>query len=822
MSNILPRQKLSKSQKTKDWGKTVIDDLERLSNTTEYNGRSSNIKKQVSYDLMNGKLNKSDFEYVLKPYGKDLGAYPANLQHYDIISPKIQLLLGEELKRPFNFSVVTINEGAISELQDQKKEMVVEYIQSKVDAYYQEHRARLEGQAQEQGVPRDRLQEFVDQEIDKVAKPRTLQQLEKYFETDYRSMREITGQRLLDYTILEQHVKEKFNLLFKDGLVAGEELYYAGVVSGKPILRVCNPLDMTIIADPDSQWVEDAIAVIEERWLHPATILDELHDDLSSKQIDDIERLGGGGDITGKDFQYHYEEFRIKSEDEYRRSTQVAHTRGTDGTIRVLHCEWKSMRKIGFLSFGENEEIVGEEFRIPEHAVKGKDGSYIWMDDETETQFSLYWDWVSEVWEGTKVGHDIYVNVRPKTNQRRSLDNVSICKLGYGGYIHNSRNSESVSLVDRMKSYQYLYDIIYYRTELAFAKNKGRIMLMDLAQIPASQGWDVETWLYYMETMNMAFINSFESNAKGERASFNQFTEIDLSMGNYINQHVMMLDKIEDKMGELSGVSKQRQGTIASSELVGTTERAVVQSSHVTETYFYFHDKVKERALSALLDCARIAYANGTKINYITEDMDRIVLSFGENELSETEYGVFVMNSDRTARIRAFAEEMAMNSYRSGAASGVEALSMIQHTSIAEMKRDLGVLEAKRKEFEQSMSQQQQEAQAQMMKEERDFQMLLDDRETERNIQDNETKLTIAEIQAESKMEVANMQGENNDRSERVKERIEEGKRRVESWKQSRNEELERLKLKTQKEVKEKEIEVKRQQANKPKPSTSK
>jgi len=36
----------------------------------------------------------------------------------------------------------------------------------------------------------------------------------------------------------------------------------------------------------------------------------------------------------------------------------------------------------------------------------------------------------------------------------------------------------------------------------------------------------------------------------------------DLEMGNYIQQHLMMLQYIKEEMGEIAGVSEQRQGQI--------------------------------------------------------------------------------------------------------------------------------------------------------------------------------------------------------------------------------------------------------------------
>ena len=75
-----PQQRLTRSQKQKNdnaWGKQVINEIERYS-TDVYsytiNGKSEFVRKQVNYDLFNGKLDVADFEYVCNPYGINSGA----------------------------------------------------------------------------------------------------------------------------------------------------------------------------------------------------------------------------------------------------------------------------------------------------------------------------------------------------------------------------------------------------------------------------------------------------------------------------------------------------------------------------------------------------------------------------------------------------------------------------------------------------------------------------------------------------------------------------------------------------------------------------
>ena len=62
----------------------------------------------------------------------------------------------------------------------------------------------------------------------------------------------------------------------------------------------------------------------------------------------------------------------------------------------------------------------------------------------------------------------------------------------------------------------------------------------------------------------------------------------------------MLMDKIESMVSEISGVSKQREGSIASNELVGNVERSVIQSANITEPLFWMHNQVKKEVLNML------------------------------------------------------------------------------------------------------------------------------------------------------------------------------------------------------------------------------
>tara|TARA_R110001606_G_scaffold158423_2_gene302170 strand:- start:8191 stop:10683 length:2493 start_codon:yes stop_codon:yes gene_type:complete len=746
----LPRQRVPRSKKGKKWARTCIDELEKITyGDINYNGRSSRVKKQVNYDLFNGKLNQGDFTHILNPFGFSESEFPATMQHYDIISPKIQLLMGEEIKRPFNFKVVSHDPDAISKIEEQKKEMLMQYLYSVLVTPEEE-------EAQQQ-----QMQELAASDPEKAAltQPKTPAQIEKYINFEYQDIREITAQRILEYLTREDNLEEKFNRGFKDALIAGEEIYWVGDISGNPTVRVCNPLDIRVILDPDSPWIDESQAVIEERWLTLSTVLDEYYEYLEPSELDMLEKGVTGRDNSSKGgVNYPYSEFNIIN------YANVLDTVGSgvydpgmirsyrrNGMVRVLQVEWKSMRKIGIISYSDEsgtkqEDIVDEIFELPKYAEKkGKK----WLFDGVELQ----WFWISEYWEGTKIAEDIYCNVKPKLNQRRDLNNPSDVKSGYVGYIYNERNSESISLIDRMKPFQYLYNIIYYRTELALAKSKGKVALMDIAQIPSSEGWDVSKWMYYLESMGVMFINSREEgNRSTQAAPFNQFQSIDLSMGNYINTHVQLLENVKNELGELSGVSRQRQGQVSSSELVGNTERAVVQSSHITEFWFYAHNECKKKVLTALVDVAKMSYREGKKIQYIADDMSRTFMNIEPEDFTNSSYGIFVSNASKDDRALDSLKSLAQSALQAGVVSFTDVASILQSESITTVRKMLENSQAEMEKKQAEAQQAEMQSAQQVQQAETEKEMAKEDREDARTQLDNETKVKIALINAEARL----------------------------------------------------------------------
>lgn len=307
--------------------------------------------------------------------------------------------------------------------------------------------------------------------------------------------------------------------------------------------------------------------------------------------------------------------------------------------------------------------------------------------------------------------------MRPRPVQYNRLSNPSRCHFGIVGSIYNINGDEPFSLVDIMKPYAYLYDILHDRLNKTLAKNMGKIVKMDFAKVP--KGWDVDKWLYYINVNNIAVEDSFKEGnigvATGKLAGAmnnNSSGVIDASLGNEIQQYINVLEWISNKIGELAGISKQREGQISNRETVGGVERATLQSSMITERLFFIHDSVKKRALECFLETAKIALkGRKKKFDYILGDGSKKLIDIDGDEFAECDYGLVVDNSNGTMELNQKMDTLAQAALQNQLLDFSSIMKLYTTKSTAEKQRIVEANEKRKREEAMQQAQQQQQLQ---------------------------------------------------------------------------------------------------------------
>lgn len=730
----LPPQQLPFSKKNKKWRKKIVDWADSKTFFNYSPVRKSVIHKKINYDLLNGKLHISDLELILNPENLQAGFIPENIQHYPIMNSKLNVLRGEESKRVFDFKVVVTNPNAVSEIENNKKRELLQRLQEWVSNTSQS-------------------EEEASQELDKI---------NDYFTYEWQDMREIRANALLNHYIKEYNMPLMFNQGFMDAMAVSEEIYQCDIVSGEPTIERLNPNKIRVFKSGYSNKIEDADIIIYEDYWSPGKVIDTFYDSLTKKDIEYIEKMPDNVGQSATDSMDNIDErygfinnYMIGDEistdnffwDPLGESDGVSNSLlpyDMAGNLRVLRVYWKSKRKIKKVK--SYDPITGEEsFNFyPETYVIDKDAG-----EEEETFY------INEAWEGTKIGSDIYVNMRPRVIQYNRLSNPSRCHFGIVGSIYNLNDYKPFSLVDMMKPYNYLYDVIHDRLNKLIARNWGSLVRLDFAKKP--KGWDVEKWLYYAKTMGLAVEDSFNEGSIGAAtgklagALNNASTGvIQTSDGNQIQQYIQLLDFIKLEMSDVAGITKQREGQISNRETVGGVERSMMQSSHITEWLFVMHEDVKKRALECFLETAKIALrGRNKKFQYILSDNSMRVMDIDGDEFAEADYGLVVDNSNGVQELNQKLDTLAQAALQNQALHFSTIMKLYNSSSLAEKQR---LVEKDEREIREQQAQAQQQ-ETELKQQEIDTKSQLEQAKLQQedmlNQRDNETKILIATINSE-------------------------------------------------------------------------
>ena len=599
-----------------------------------------------------------------------------------------------------------------------------------------------------------------------------LQELENLKEeilSNYKDTRAIMGQEALDYLIDKLELPDHLQTAFFDWLVSGEVYSYKDICMEDVEYEVVSPLDLDYEKSPDIQFIEDGDWCVRRKLMSVNAILDSFYDVLKDSEIDRLENPSqktSTGIISP--FNKHYP------------------NSDTERFAEVLHVTWKSFSRIGILTY--YDEMGQEESMVIDETYK--------VDKEANEHADYYW--VNQVWEGYRIDNDIYVNIRPHQVQRNEMSNLSICKLPYNGRIYSNRHSDQISIVSLGVPYQILYNIFHYRLELSIAKNKDKIMLMEMNTIPKRHGWDEEKFMYYADAMGYAFIDSTAEGKRGERVSFNQFQVLDMSLGQYIAAQFQLLQSVKQEWEELVGISRQRKGQVHASDGIGNTERAVFQSSVMTEELFRRFDKFVEREFNGLLDTSKSAWKDGKKTQYITSDFREAILDIDPGLFQEAEFGVFVKNNsieqDKLQALKQLTLSFAQNgSMPSTIAEILDGNNFAQiKTKLEEVDKMDKEIQAQQQAQAQEMQSEQLQAQKQATQEARQF-------EASENQKDRDSKMDIEEMKIASKVIDQDMNDNGiNDAVDLEKIRLEREKLNQKREEQKDRKEIEEKKIKVQ------------------------
>lgn len=715
-----PKQRFSYAEKVADdyaWVKTNIDSL-LMNHASDYsvNLKSDYHRMLSNYQLFNNVLNQADFEKECEPLGLEVGQYQDEVKPFNKTYNKLQVLLGEELRRPFKYKAVLINENGIKSKLAHRDDLLKQYVMSQLQSVFSEEQMKV---------------------MDPI-------EIQKYMNTSYLDAREIMTNKLLKYYEYTLDIPDKKNDGFKHALISGYEHVYVGGHNSIPSLDIVNPLGMFYHKSPEIKFVQDGLYAGYRTYMSSGDILSKFGDYLSKEDIEmiDVSRHGKFADKeTSQTFLGNYTNSR--TEGSYGTTTSV------DDWL-VQHVEWVSQRRVAFLTIGvgtpeEEKTIVDESFEAPDEAVKeirkeeyGRLCTYYTWQDPQGIIYSLNYSWLPEVWEGVRIGETIYCMMGPKKHQFRDVDNPTKVQLGYHGIAVSAMNAPAISLMDRMKPFQYLFFVVMHKLKRLIAQDRGKIFNLDTTKLDPKLGWDKT--LYYITQMGINFENPLQNADQPGYGQRGAASSTDWSTSQYISYYMQLLNSIDQQISDVAGVNRQREGQALPSEAVTNAQSNLQMSATITEVYFQAHDKLWEKVLSnfatILIDCYKDKKV--TK-QFVLDDLSIETLSISPETFNNAQFGIFVSNSPKDDYVFKTLSSLAQPLLQNDKAKFSDLIKMLRTDSTEELQSYIVESEKISEQNAQASQQAQMESQQQMQKAQHDFELLKQNNELE-------AKIHIAEI----------------------------------------------------------------------------
>tara|TARA_R110002153_G_scaffold2276_2_gene11101 strand:- start:297 stop:2594 length:2298 start_codon:yes stop_codon:yes gene_type:complete len=699
-----PAQYVTESEKTDEWCESWINAIIGYMSYSDSPHKSSRVNDIQNYNIYNGEIELDDFKYITEQYGM---SYPARLVNYPIISPKIDLLVGEDLRRPIDVKVSTTNKEAVLRKEDVKVSLIMKELTEEIHKDF----------FAQTGI-----------EVPSVTDMELPEDIDVYMKYNYREMVEETAQDGLEYLIQKYNYVDLFKEGFRDLLVTGKEFFKIYDHNGDPFVRRVDPRSVIYETSTTSDYLDDSAWVGEERYLSYTEILDEFRDELTQEHMQELSamyQIGSYDDLANYNSSFDW----------------IDYQEGQEVKIRVVSIEWKSIKTLKFK--------VSENKYNPERPFMKQ----VSDDYKAKKKDNIKTKYVDDIWEATKIGGKIMVQARRRPNQIRSVDDAGTTQLSYVGCIRNNTTGRSVSMVDLLKNIQMLYNVVMYQIELALARSGGKAVVYDVSQLPTNLGMDMQSVLYHLKTDGIIPINSKDEG--GQVNSFNQFSQVDFTLSQSVQQLINLKMMLEQTAGQISGVSPQREGAVGQYEYVGNVQRSVIQSATITESLFYSHAMVKKRIFERVANLMKVCWAGGKKASYILGDGAFKFLSVMP-DVALQDYGIFIGDSGKDDALRQSLQQIAQSAVQGGQVTLLDVIKVFKADTFTEAEH---ILERAMDEMKANEAQQQEQQQAMVQAQAEQAQAAFEQQVQLEQVK-NEAKIQVAQIQSETDLKIADMKSD--------------------------------------------------------------
>lgn len=790
----LPNQRTSSTTKnTTKWQRDTLN-YYLYNKPSTSNRRKTREEIAESWDFYNSIISREEVEKSLDPMlVNDEGASDEEIEafsFYDILKQPFETLIGEDLKRNLEVRAFAINPDIVNEKDRIYREKVV--------AAFQKHVQELQKNGK----------------LDEKLLKQELENLDKYYKVDLQTAHEKMCNGILHFIQKDTRINAKYKLneAFLNFEVLGEMVLKVFNRSNDPDFRVVDSSLFEVFGLSGSNFIEDGYAWKEIRYMNPYSVIEEYGEELSNSEIDRILKAEEGESMTihplGTENFIQVAGEKIADADYVSSAALASSKEGfimldgsptgysiTDGNgnIKVTTIEFITLRPIGIRTYididGTEQTDWVDEYYKPNEAIGEK----------------VEKTYIQEIWEGHVILDDIYVRVRPLPVQMRSSSNPFYVKPSYVGYINTKGKGKIQSRLDRLKSYQRMFNAAMNKLKDLWVQNMGKVAIVDTSRIPSSM--KTEEWMYWLKRFKLAFENPFEEGkkgiAKGQLAGNMQQNNriLDLSLANEIQQAVQMLNWIEEKVNKIAAVPEPRQGNLSGREGLGVSQQAIVQSSHQTEFDFFVNDIVKARMYELAVEYTKYLWKDFKgKRQFLLDDLSNYILDIDGDSLLEVEVGVKITNSSKMYQVYNELRNLTHAALQTGTATLSDVAHMLLSDTPSEMLERLSLSEEKRIKQQQEAQQAQQQQQQQAMELQAKMEEVKYQRELEKLKLEHEYRLIEKQLEIEAQA-IKDFDGNNNGIDDSIELKKAELANKMKEKELAVKQKIEEDKIKAQKEI---------------------
>lgn len=634
-----PIQMLPKSEKDDDWKIKNMDWFEQLGVTQLRYSVKSTIK---NYNLAKGIIDKADYipdeenEYtnVLTnlmdsndtPEALDINFFP-------IIPNVINVLTGEFSKRNTKMTISAVDPLSKNEILDEKFEQVKKYAEAKA-------KEKLLKTLVAQGVNPQTDEELQKLDDEVTQQIQSLPEIQQLYKKNYRSLVEQWASHQMEANDERFNMFELENEAFRDMLVSDKEFWHLKIGKDSYGVELWSPLNTFYHKSPETKYISDGNYVGRITLMSVPDIIDRYGYKMTKDEIESLEYIYHTSLIplsAGSQPSEYYDTTQTPANQEPNNihmhqllATQneasidssnafMSWITQKDSAIfdkslcRVTELYWKSQKKIGFLTYmNENGEaftdIVTEDYYVTESPLY--DTTVI---KEKSTKTLIYgehieWLWINEVYGGVKINtllqpgftknqsfSPVYLDVKPLSFQFKSEDQLWNAKLPVEGIAYSDpRLQKAISMVDLMKPYQIIYNLVNNQIKDLLIDELGTVILMDQNYLPKNsmgEDWgkgNLPKAYMAMKDFSILPVDSSIDNLD-RQSNFAHFQQLNMEQTNRFMSRLRVGEWAKNEAFATVGITPQRLGSITASETATGTSAAINNSYSQTEMYFVQH-----------------------------------------------------------------------------------------------------------------------------------------------------------------------------------------------------------------------------------------